>query len=113
MISERNHMIAKLLDRIMQDAAAVRMLIAEPVAVPEPEAEILTEIRARATDLGLALDAAGRVSLADAARLADRSERTIARWREAGALPATTVRRRPRFRLADLAAALAGDPDIS
>lgn len=60
MISERARVIAQLLDRIMQDTAAVRMLLAEPVAVPEPEAEALAEIRARAIDLGLALDAAGR-----------------------------------------------------
>ncbi|TPE53221.1 helix-turn-helix domain-containing protein [Amaricoccus solimangrovi] len=113
--ASRHRLARQLLDRITSDTAMLRALLLHTSreAPPDPAAEIEAEMRERAADLGIVIDAAGRVALPDAARLAGCSARTLTRWRESGDLPAAIMNRRPRFGLADLARKLAGEPDIS
>jgi hypothetical protein len=102
------------LDHIAQAVAAIRDQIvrAEKLVDLDPAIQAVDRMKARARDLGIVVGADGRVSLGEAARLVDRQTRTLSRWREEGRLPATMVSGRPRFAVADIADALAGEPDI-
>lgn len=75
------------------------------------EAVIRDHLRQRMRELGILQGADGRLSSADAARLVDRTTRTLARWRDEGRLIAATVSGRPRVTIDDLAGAIAGELD--
>jgi hypothetical protein len=106
MTAEDTRLARQLLDRINADAAALRLVLDRLDARPVADVPDADRLRARCSEMGIRVGADGCIGLPEAARLVDRTERTLRRWRESGDLEARPSRGRPRFSVEALARAI-------